>query len=79
MAAANFYLGLVRGANNNPFAVTAGNASAGTAVDVEVRMQTNNGAVATGLTRKDVNLLLDTIRAFINSSGLNEAGANLPN
>jgi hypothetical protein len=39
MAALNYYLGLPRGSGENPEVVTAGTATAGTAVDVELRMQ----------------------------------------
>ena len=78
MAAVNYYLGLSRGSNANPFNVVAGTASNGTGSDVEVRIQINNGTAATGITSLDVQLLLDTILDFINSSGLNHAGADLP-
>ena len=78
MAALNYYLGLSRGSNNNIFNVTAGTSSAGTAVDVEVNIQINNGSNATGITSLDVVLLLNTIVDYLNSSGLNHAGADLP-
>ena len=78
MAALNYYLGLQRGANNQIYLVTAGTSSAGTAVDVEVNIQINNGTNATGITSLDVKLLLKTIQDYIDSSGLNHAGADLP-
>lgn len=78
MAALNYYLGLQRGAANNPNLVVAGTASAGTAVDVEVRLQINNGSNATGLTKKDAVILMDVLEDFINSNGTNHGGANLP-
>lgn len=77
MAATNFYLGLKRGDGANPGAVVAGSTSNGANSDVEVRIQTNNGTAATGITRLDTVKLLDTIRRYImgnNPSG----GADTP-
>jgi len=78
MAANNFYLGLKRGGIMDVESVTAGTSSAGTAVDVEVRLQTDPGTGPNGLTRKDANELLDVILAFINGGGSGGNGANLP-
>jgi hypothetical protein len=80
MAAVNYYLGFKRGATaaSPTISIVTGTSSAGTAVDVEVRIQINDGTNATNITRKDVNILLDGIESFINSGGLNHAGANLP-
>lgn len=78
MAAVNYYLGLKRGAQDTPSQVVAGTSTAGTAVDVEVRIQTNDGSTATGITRLDAVLLMEIIEQFIESGGLNNAGANLP-
>lgn len=79
MAALNYYIGFRRGAlSANPFLATTGTASAGTAVDLEVRIQMDNGSGPTGMTCKDVNILLDAIEGFVNSDGLNHAGANIP-
>lgn len=78
MAAVNYYIGLKRGASNNPGGITATTATVGTAVDVELRMQTNDGSTATGLTRLDVIKIMETLEAFIAQGGLNGAGANLP-
>lgn len=78
MAALNYYLGVKRGAPINPNNVTAGTGSAGTAVDVEVRLQINDGANATGLTRKDAMIALEILEAFIESGGNNHDGQNLP-
>ena len=61
MAALNYYLGFQRGANGNPYLVTAGTSPAGTSVDVEVNIQINNGTSATGITCLDVRKILDTI------------------
>lgn len=78
MAAVNYYLGLKRGAENKPSLVVAATSTQGTAVDVEVRLQTDDGSNATGLTRQDAKLLLKIILEFIEQGGLNSAGANLP-
>lgn len=76
MAALNYYLGLARGANNNIYNVTAGTSTAGTAVDVELNIQINNGSTATGITKKDVKLLVETLLGYLLSNGV--AGADLP-
>jgi hypothetical protein len=79
MAALNYYLGLRRGAEMNPENVTAGTATAGTAVDVEVRLQADPGTGATGLTRHESVLALQQIIAFIEGGGQGPGdGANLP-
>lgn len=78
MSAVNYYLGLQRGGIMDPESVTAGTSSAGTAVDLEVRIQINNGTTATNITRKDCVELLDVILAFINGGGSAGGGANLP-
>lgn len=79
MAAVNYYHGLKRGASANTGGVVVAAATQGTAVDVEVRIQTNNGSVATGITVKDVELLLNTIRAEIIQRGITgNLGLDLP-
>jgi hypothetical protein len=78
MAAVNYYLGVKRGAALNVNRVVAGTATSGTAVDVEVRLQINDGSNATGLTRKDAKIALEILEAFIESGGNNHDGANLP-
>ena len=78
MAAVNYYLGVKRNALLNVNNVVAGTATAGTAVDVEVRLQINDGSNATGLLRLDAIKALEVIEAVIQSGGLNHAGANLP-
>lgn len=78
MPAVNYYLGVKRGAPNNVNTVVAGPATAGTAVDVEVRLQINDGSDATGLSRKDAMIALEIIEAFIESGGNNHDGQNLP-
>lgn len=78
MAAVNYYIGLKRGGDLKQSSVTSGTATAGTAVDVEVRIQINDGSNATGITRNDVVLILEEVEAWIVSGGLNHAGANLP-
>lgn len=79
MAAVNYYIGGPRGINNNPGKLTVGTSSAGTAVDVEVRLQINNGSNATGLTRKDAVIILDLIEDFIEQGGITGSlGTDLP-
>lgn len=78
MAADNRYLGLKRGAPFNIGLVVAGASTAGTAVDVELRMQINDGSNATGLTRLDVLKIMEILEAYIESGGKNHAGVNLP-
>lgn len=78
MAAINYYLGLQRGAGNSTFLVVAGTVSATTSVDVELRLQIDNGTNATGLTKKDVLTLLETLEGYIISTGANGAGTFLP-
>ena len=78
MAALNYYVGIKRGGDNTTFSAVSGTSSAGTAVDVEVRMQMNDGTNAIGLNRKDVNVALCTLLSYINDGGTNHAGTNLP-
>ncbi len=78
MAAVNYFIGVKRGAPLNINNVVAGPTSAGTAVDVEVRMQINDGSNATGLRRKDAVIALEILEAFIENGGNNHDGQNLP-
>lgn len=78
MAALNYYLGLKRADNLNPESVQAGTATVGTAADIELRIQINDGSTATGITRGDVIVLMEILEAFILSGGSTGAGANLP-
>lgn len=78
MAAINQYLGLKRGADNNPDNTVAGTSSNGTGSDVEVRIQIDNGSTATNITRGEVVILLKVIEEFILGGGIAGAGANLP-
>lgn len=78
MAALNYYIGVKSGDGLNLGAVQAGTSSVGTAVDVEVRLQINDGSQDTSLTRMRALVALETIERFINSGGLNAAGADLP-
>ena len=78
MAALNYYLGLQRGANFRPEEVTAGVTTAGTAVDVELNIQINNGTTATGIRRKEVLQILKVLEAYIQSGGIQGAGTYLP-
>lgn len=75
MAAVNYYLGLKRGDLFREGQVQAGTATVGTAVDVELRIQTNDGSNATGITRQDVKLLLKELIAYIEQGGVPGIGA----
>jgi hypothetical protein len=78
MAVVNYFAGLARGSGSNPEVVVSGTATAGSAVDVELRMQIDPGTGATGLTRKDVVELTTVLLAFVNGGGQAGGGANLP-
>lgn len=78
MAAINYYAGLKRGANSYADTVVTGTSTAGTAVDVEVRMQIDNGSGPTGLTRLDVAKLLDLLEKHVVQGGFDNKGTNLP-
>ncbi len=78
MAAVNYYLGVKRGANLSINQVTAAASTAGTAVDVEVRLQINDGSNATGLTREGALLAMEVLESFIESGGNNHDGQFLP-
>lgn len=70
MAAVNYYYGLKRGAPMNLDEVVVGTATVGTAADVEVRVQINDGTNATNITILDTYKLLEIIEAFIKQRGL---------
>ncbi len=78
MAAVNYYIGVKKGASLVQSQVVAAASTAGTAVDVEVRIQINDGATATGISKKDTVIALEIIEKWINENGLNHAGAFLP-
>ena len=79
MPAVNYYLGLKRGDSNNPGNVVAGTATIGTAADVELRIQINDGVTATNITIKDVILLLEQFEQYVTQRGITGAlGTNLP-
>ena len=76
----NYYIGLSRG---NMELGGSGNVTVGTTstttLDVEIRMQIIRAdASVSGLTKKDVNVLVSKLLAYLNSSGVNHAGADLP-
>lgn len=79
MAAVNYYIGYKRGATAEGN-VSVGTSSAGTAVDVEVRLQINNGSSNTGLTRLDARLQMEQIIRLMNSNSIQfpPAGTDLP-
>jgi hypothetical protein len=74
----NYFLGLKRGAPLNVNQVVAGTSTSGSAVDVELRLQIDNGTNTTGLTRKDVMIAIEILQSFIQSGGNNHDGQNLP-
>ncbi len=78
MTAANFFLGVKRGDILNVGVVNAGTTTVGTAADVELRIQTNDGSNPTGITRQDVILALEKLEAYIAAGGNNHAGTFLP-
>jgi hypothetical protein len=78
MAALDYYLGASRGSDLKRISFYQGTTSDGASVDVELRMQMNNGTVATNLTRKDVIIILTAMIAFLQDGGVNKSGTNLP-
>ena len=79
MPATNYYLGLKRGDSNNPGNVVAGTSSIGTAADVEVRIQINDGVTATNIKRNDVVLLLEMFQRYVEQNGISGSlGTFLP-
>lgn len=79
MAAVNYYYGLKRGANANPGSVVVATSSQGTAVDVEVRVQINDGSNATNIKGIDAQIILEAIKNYIVQRGVTGSlGTNLP-
>ena len=83
MAANNYYLGLKQGDEHNIDKVqntssTNAGPGAGSAADVEVRIQTDTGSGPNNITIKDVELCLEIIREFMISKNPAGGGANLP-
>lgn len=85
MAANNFYLGLTMAQadninNENVVAQASSNAgpAAGTAADIEVRIQTDPGTGPNNIRRRQVIQGLYQIIAYIESGGSVHGGANLP-
>ena len=78
--AVNYYLGFARGKTQNPGNIAIGLAPSGTAADVEVRMQIDNGTGLTGLTKQDVMLALELIEQYLLSNGIpgGATGTDLP-
>jgi len=75
----NYYHGMKRGKGNNPGDVVVATTTQGSAVDVEVRLQIDNGTATTGLTIIDVKKILETILAEIVQRGITGSlGTNLP-
>ena len=83
MAALEYYYALSRGQAFNPeLVVVTSSANAGpaqgTAADVELRVQINNGSANTNITREEVLLLVENIKNFFLGNGAGGAGANPP-
>jgi hypothetical protein len=83
MAANNYYLGLkMFDSLNIDNVVTSASTNAGpgngTSSDVELRIQTDTGSGPNGITRKDVLVVIETLKAFIESGNPTNSGANLP-
>ena len=78
--AVNYYMGIPRGKTQNPGNVAIATAPSGTASDVEVRMQIDNGTGLTGLTKNDVIIQLRAIEQYILGNGVpgGAAGTDLP-
>ncbi len=78
--AVNYYLGFARGKSNQPGNILTGIAPSGTAADVEVRMQIDNGTGLTGLTKDDVVMAMEMMKQYVLSNGVpgGAVGTNLP-
>lgn len=76
MAAVNYYIGFKRGDGANPYAAVIGTTTSGTAVDVELRIQINDGSTATGIKKIDVIRLAENIKQVLADSVF--SGTNLP-
>ena len=76
----NYYLGIPRGKSMSPGSIAISTSATGTAADVELRMQIDNGTSTTGLTKDDVILALNVIRQYILSNGVpgGAVGTDLP-
>ncbi len=74
----NYFLGLKMGDPLNVNNVQLGTSTLGSAADVEVRLQIDNGTATTGLTRLQAYKCLEIIEAFIQSGGNNHDGQFLP-
>lgn len=51
-------------------------AGGGSAVDVELRLQVNNGTQATGLVKNDVHRLVDVLLGYVDSNGAQYQGTD---
>lgn len=78
--AVNYYLGIPRGKTQNPGNVAIATSASGTASDVEVRIQIDNGTSTTGVTKEDVYLALEVIKQYMLSNGVpgGSTGTDLP-
>lgn len=83
MAALNYYLGLKHADDDNIGNVVTSNTTnagpgGGTAADVELRLQINDGSNATNITKEDVITRMRFLEEFILSGGPDASGTNLP-
>lgn len=78
--AVNYYLGIARGKTQNPGNVAISTSATGTAADVEVRIQIDNGTSTTGITKDDVIMALRNFEQYIIGNGIpgGAPGTDLP-
>lgn len=74
----NYYIGVKMGDPLNVNNVQTGTSTLGSAADVELRMQIDNGTSTTGLTRLHALKCMEILEAFIESGGNNHDGQFLP-
>lgn len=77
----NYYIGIARGAiQKGDGNVSVSATTQGTAVDVEVRLQIDNGTKKTGLLELDAEIMLRTIMNYIIGNGIagGQKGTDLP-
>ena len=75
----NYYIGIARGNDQiNVDQLTVGTATAGASVDIEVRIQINNGTGLTNLNAADVIFALEMFKLYILEGNPWSSGANLP-
>ena len=80
MAAVNYYLGLKRGKQGtNAGDVVIATSTQGTAVDVELRIQINDGVNPTNIKNIDVLMIIEAFEYFVTTRGVpGSLGTDLP-